>query len=46
MSASGFVLHTVPSDKHVGLVPVWHDGTTVHVTDPAKTIVDGFAYPR
>ena len=40
-----FVLHTVPADKHTGLVPVWRDGSRVRVTDPAKTIVDVLADP-
>lgn len=40
-----FVLHTVPSSKHVGLVPVWRNGSRVQVTDPAKTIVDVLADP-
>ena len=40
-----FVLHTVPSGKHVGLAPVWQDGSRVQVTDPAKTIVDVLADP-
>ena len=41
-----FVLHTVPSSKHVGLVPVWRGGSRVQVTDPAKTIVDVLSDPR
>ena len=40
-----FVLHTVPSNKHGGLVPVWRGGSRVHVTDPARTIVDVLADP-
>ncbi|MDE0667869.1 MAG: hypothetical protein OXI48_02415 [bacterium] len=40
-----FVLHTVPTSKHVGLVPVWRGGSRVHVTDPARTIVDVLADP-
>ena len=40
-----FVIHTVPSSKHVGLVPVWRGGSRVQVTDPAKTIVDVLSDP-
>ena len=40
-----FVLHTAPLSKHVGLVPVWRNGSRVRVTDPAKTIVDVLANP-
>jgi len=40
-----FVLHTVPLEKHHGLVPVWRDGTRVNITDPSKTIVDVLAVP-
>jgi len=40
-----FVLHTEPSSRHDGLVPVWRDGSRVQVTDPAKTIVDVLANP-
>lgn len=45
LGGTGFVLHTVPSSKHVGLMPVWRDGSRVYVTDPAKTIVDVLANP-
>ena len=41
-----FVLHTVPSSKHVGLMPAWRGGSRVQVTDPAKTIVDVLSDPR
>lgn len=41
-----FVLHTVPVNKHVGLVPVWRGGSRVRVTDPAKTIADVLADPN
>ena len=41
-----FILHTVPSSKHVGLVPAWRGGSRVQITDPAKTIVDVLSDPR
>ena len=46
LGGTRFVLHTVPPSKHVGLVPVWRNGSRIQVTDPAKTIIDVLSDPR
>ncbi len=46
LAGTSLVLHTVPPNKHVGLVPVWRGGSRIQVTDPAKTIVDVLSDPR
>lgn len=40
-----FVLHTLDSDNHFGLVPAWRGGHRIDVTDPSRTAVDVLAKP-
>ena len=45
IGSTEFFLHTVPLERHIGLVHVWRDGRRVNITDPSKTIVDLLADP-
>ena len=45
IGGTSFVLHTVPADKHFGLLPVWRGGSRIRVADPTKTVIDLLSDP-